>query len=199
MLSTKAEFARNNFRYPMHALATTRPIQRCCKESDFMEVTYLCTGCNSVIYTASVNQDPIIVKMLKANLVNPIIAEHEIDVETRILSKLNHPNIIEIKGAGRNPRAFIIVEYLAGGTLASLLHKHETKRESSFLTSFSTSSKRDTHLNQGLPIKFVLKAAIQLISAVKYLHEDISPIATVIHRGSFESFIRFHTLISCMI
>ena len=119
------------------------------------------------------NNEPVVVKMLKNKLAHPQVAEYEMCVESHILTKLKHPNVVNIKAAGRLPRPFIVLEHLEGGTLANLL---EAKNKSIMgLATITTTSK--------LSVIAALKISQQLISALKYLHEDLCPHATVIHRG----------------
>jgi len=56
----------------------------------------------------------------------------------------------------------IVLEELSGGTLSDLLERRR---------------------GEPLPCGRVLDIARQLISAMQYLHEDISPYAMIIHRG----------------
>eukprot|EP01037_Dinobryon_pediforme_P028995 gene28995-32482_t len=46
--------------------------------------------------------------------------------EAGILARLSHPNIIGIRGAGDDPRKFIVLELLGGGTLSQLLYPEKT-------------------------------------------------------------------------
>lgn len=92
------------------------------------------------------------------------------NLEMQILTKSNHPNIIGIKGAGEIPRKFIVVDYLEGGTLDQLL-KQQPPQNPAFPQKLS-----------GLPVACALSIARDLASALKYLHDDMHPNATVIHR-----------------
>ena len=112
-------------------------------------------------------------KMLKNKLSHPQVAEYEMCVESHILTKIKHPHIVDIKAAGRLPRPFIVLEHLEGGTLANLL---ETKNKTIMgIKNIAAANK--------LSLISALKIARQLILALKYLHEDLCPHATVIHRG----------------
>eukprot|EP01036_Dinobryon_divergens_P022034 gene22034-30266_t len=92
------------------------------------------------------------------------------DIETQLLASIDHPNIIAIKGAGVVPRKFIVVEHLPTGTLANVLDNPKILF-------------KDTQVeNSRIPIRGAILIARELISALKYLHDDLSPIATVIHR-----------------
>ena len=113
----------------------------------------------------------IVVKMLKNKLSNVRVAELEMDIEMQLLAAIDHPNIIAIKGAGVVPRKFVVVEHLPTGTLANVLDNP------------SIIFKDTQIVNSRIPVRGAILIARELISALKYLHNDLSPIATVIHRG----------------
>mmetsp|Transcript_13423 Transcript_13423/g.20259 ORF Transcript_13423/g.20259 Transcript_13423/m.20259 type:complete len:186 (+) Transcript_13423:241-798(+) len=112
----------------------------------------------------------VVIKMLKQKIFHRSIAEQEMSLEMHVLIKANHPNIIGIKGAGETPRKFIVVDYLEGGTLDQLLKKNQPQNPT------------HPHKKNGLPMASVLSIARDLASALKYLHDDMHPNATVIHR-----------------
>mmetsp|Transcript_5095 Transcript_5095/g.7554 ORF Transcript_5095/g.7554 Transcript_5095/m.7554 type:complete len:470 (-) Transcript_5095:295-1704(-) len=158
-----------DFHFPLKAFRTTRHISRSITECEFNDVTYLGSGSNSFVYTAVKNGEFMVVKMLKKNLKHGEIAEQELNLEMHLLTKITHPNIIAIKGAGKNPRSFIAVEHLAGGTLDQMLEGD------------AGSSQIKKSVNK-IALKACLSISKQLVSALKYLHEDLHPLATVIHR-----------------
>ena len=138
--------------------------------NEFSDVKYLGTGSNSLVYTAKRNDEMVAIKMLKQKLHHRSVAEQEMNLEMQILTKANHPNIIGIKGAGEIPRKFIVVDYLEGGTLDQLLKQQPPQNP-------ALSQK-----SSGLPVASALSIARDLVSALKYLHDDMHPNATVIHR-----------------
>jgi serine/threonine protein kinase len=160
-----------SFRFPLHNLTICKNISRTVKESEFRDVKYLCSGSNAYIYTATQNEEMIVVKMLKNKLSNVRVAELEMDIEMQLLAAIDHPNIIAIKGAGVVPRKFVVVEHLSTGTLANVLDNP------------SIIFKDTQIVNSRIPVRGAILIARELISALKYLHNDLSPIATVIHRG----------------
>eukprot|EP01036_Dinobryon_divergens_P033698 gene33698-43555_t len=87
-------------------------------------------------------------------------AVSEIVNEIQLLTKLRHPNIIGIKGARISGVPFVVLELLGGGTLSELIEFQK----------------------RTLPLQTALDIAHQLISALKYLHEDLNPYAMIIHR-----------------
>jgi serine/threonine protein kinase len=147
--------------------------------SDFTNVTvHSSGGCNSQVYVAKRNGEVVAIKMLKQSLQQREIAELEMSSEIHILTKITHPNIIKIKGAGNLPRKFIILEFLEGGTLQQALTKNiqlvKDKRNGVALSS----TKQSTLLT----ISSCLSMARELASALKYLHDDVHSEAVVIHR-----------------
>lgn len=177
MLQSSSEDA-SNFRFPLHQLTNVRSIPHHLKESEFRDVQYLCAGSNSYVYTAIQNDELVVVKMLKSKLSNPRVAEQEMEIEMHLLSKIEHPNIISVKGSGRLPRQFLVVEHLDRGTLSNILDDPSI---------FNPDS--DFKNGKRLSVKNSLSIARQLITALKYLHEDLSSNATIIHRGNYLSFL----------
>ena len=90
-----------------------------------------------------------------------------------MLARISHKNVIKVLGAGRIPRRFIVLEYLGGGSLNSLLADHQAKpglaqklfRKPSF--TYAT----------------LLARAKDMAEALDYLHFKCHPGATIIHRG----------------
>jgi serine/threonine protein kinase len=113
------------------------------------------------------NSKNVIVKMLKSKLSNQRVANQEMDSEMSILMRLNHPHIISMYGAGNEPRKFIVLEHLEGDTLDKLLHTKVLPGKS-----------------PSLSLKSSLGIASELASALKYMHDDFAPNATLIHRGT---------------
>ena len=97
---------------------------------DLKDVEYYTSGGNSYIYTASFNNQPVMIKMIKPEIQDDDIAFLEIDKEMVILSKLNHPNIVKLYGAGHNlqGRRFLVLEYLDGGTMQQMISVRKCKK-----------------------------------------------------------------------
>ena len=73
------------------------------------------------IYTALWKAKKVILKLIKADRINSLVASSEFETEVSVLSRLNHGNIVRYLGSGFDPRRFIVLEYLEGGTLASVI------------------------------------------------------------------------------
>jgi len=157
----------DDFHFPMKDLKSLKHISRSITENDFTEVVHIDTGSNSHVYKANRMGTVVVVKMLKKILKHAPTAEEELKTEMELLTKIDHPNIISIRGAGIVPRSFIVIDNLEGGTLEKLLEE----------TSFGS------HASKGLPLRKVVTLARDLATALFYLHEELNPFALIIHRG----------------
>jgi serine/threonine protein kinase len=86
-----------------------------------------------------------------------------------MLSRLDHPNIIKILGAGKVPRRFIVLEYLEE-TVTNVLTKR-TKQ-----SGFSLFRKPVFTYSE------ILEKSAQLASALHYIHDLVHTGATILHR-----------------
>jgi serine/threonine protein kinase len=86
-------------------------------------VEYLTDGGNSWIHTAVFQGKPVVVKTLKPEYQDVALAINEIEGELSIHSRLNHPNIVALLGAGLTSKGvrFFVLERLDGGTLTQML------------------------------------------------------------------------------
>lgn len=165
--SFQSLFPPRDFDFPIVAMETAHVISSTLDGEDYCDVKYLSSGSNAVVFTASKKDAPnktVVIKMLKPKVSHPKVAEQEMNLEMQILTKANHPNIIGIHGAGDAPRKFIAIDYLGGGTLEDLIRRYQG--------------------SSGIPLKMALPIALELASALKYLHDDMHPDAIVIHRGT---------------
>lgn len=91
--------------------------------SALKNVEYLTDGGNSWIHTAVCNGRPVVVKTLKPECQDVALALNEIEAELEIHSKLDHPHIVGLHGAGLTSKGvrFVVLERLDGGTLAQVL------------------------------------------------------------------------------
>jgi len=173
-LTVDSNSSIRDFDFPMNLLlfpSSSLQISTSLKGADFQNVQYLTSGSNSLVYTAEKFKKTLAIKMLKQNVRNYEVAEQEMNLETHILMKLEHPNIIGIQGAGMLPRQFIVIDYLEGGTLDDMM-----MCKSRLLPDSESETQVDLSLKSSLSI------ARELASALKYLHDDVHPHATVIHR-----------------
>ena len=163
------------------------PIQQKCFEDssgfDYNSVTFFRKGTKSTIYKAersAKDSQKVVIKMLKKSTHENTFAIQELTRELSILSSIVHDNIIKLVASGNYPRKFIAVEYLEGGSLLDLLRQNKES---------------DTE-NVGLSYLSVLSIAIELVAALKYLHDDFHRDAVIIHRGIHQSyFLRVNVIV----
>jgi hypothetical protein len=110
--------------------------------------------------------------MIKEEVAFEPVAVHEFDVEQGILARVNHPHIIKLLGSGRFPRRFIVLEYLEGGSLDTILSQNQAK------PGFAQKLfRRPTFTYENL-----LMRAKQMADALDFLHTRCHPGASIIHR-----------------
>ena len=133
-----SQHSRGTFSFKISNLEIRRDINRQVDLQEFTNMAFLTEGSNSHIFSATWQNQPVIIKMLQADKVNSTIAVHEFEVECELLTRIDHPNIVQVMGAGTHPRPFIVLERLRDlsevrwfPVCAGLLVKH-------FLTSTST-------------------------------------------------------------
>mmetsp|Transcript_16212 Transcript_16212/g.22140 ORF Transcript_16212/g.22140 Transcript_16212/m.22140 type:complete len:333 (+) Transcript_16212:232-1230(+) len=143
---------------------------------DFKNMHYFSDGSNCDIYIATYDNQQIIMKMLKNKVQNPRMALQEMISECDLLARLSHPNIVKILGKGKEPKNFIVLEYLSGGTLQQLLHP---RSDPVSILHFSSIFHKKKNV---LPMDRCLEMARDIASALKYLHEDCFDGAAIIHR-----------------
>jgi serine/threonine protein kinase len=166
----------STFSFPITTLPQLTFVPTKLTTKEFKRVEYLVNGSNSSIFTAYHGNEKVAVKMLKENPANLKIAEQELVFEAGILARLKHQNIISISGVGEKIRKFIVLEYLEGGTLAQLLKGQKPG---------STKAKQSSAPIRNLPVSMIINIAYSLASALNYLHVNVSPDATIIHRGKY--------------
>ena len=161
------------FSFPVGEIPSNPDVPDNLTNKDFSKITHICDGSNSNIYTAQYKNEKVIIKMIKEGLETDAIALHEFDLEYGMLSRMNHPHIIHILGAGYEPRRFMVLEYLSGGSLNDLLAQNEAKKGFANLM-----FRKPTFTYQNL-----LQKALHMAEALDYLHFHCHPGATIIHRG----------------
>ena len=153
------------------------------KRSDFTDVAYLGNGSNSFVYSANLGIDKtkVVIKMLKTQINNRRVAEQEIVSEAGILARLSHPNIVRIHGAGEDPRKFIVLEFLGGGTLSQLIYPPKSSSSSDIVGRIRDMYRKPPSVLPMLRILYILR---EIARAVNYLHNEFNEYAMVLHRGT---------------
>eukprot|EP01036_Dinobryon_divergens_P030328 gene30328-39557_t len=155
----KAHAEKSLYRIPPYILTDRLNISTSMNRNEIQVEQFIFRGKKCEIYTANVNfLQTVVIK--KAT--NEAFAEKDILNEIQMLTKIKHKNIIAIKGARTtNLEPFMVLETLGGGTLSDVIE-----------------GAQGTLLPRGR----ALDIAHQLISAIHYLHEELSPYAMMIHR-----------------
>jgi len=137
-------------------------------------VEYLTDGGNNWIHTAVLHGKSVVVKTLKPECQDVALAINEIEGELEIHSRLDHPNIVKLIGAGFTPRGvrFVVLERLDGGTLTQLLGYDTRIRD----------RRRRFWTKKKISYMDVLKCARSLADGLAYCHGRAIPNAMVMHR-----------------
>jgi len=140
--------------------------------NSFEEMKHIADGSNANIFLGKFMGMKVVVKMIKEDVQSNPVAVHEFDVEHGMLSRFSHPHIIRLLGAGMMPRRFIVIEYLGGGSLATVL---ENNKEKPGLAQRFFRKPTFTYAN-------LLMRARDMADALNYLHSRVHDGAVVIHR-----------------
>ena len=129
-------------------------------------IKYLASGGSSNVYTAMFQGTPAIIKVLKPELADNEISMNQMESEISILSKLNHPHIVKLYGAGYNSKQrFIILEQLDGGTMDKIFDKNS----------------KIIMKKNSLPLNDVFSNALAIANAMSYFHSALDGY-TILHR-----------------
>jgi hypothetical protein len=137
-------------------------------------VEYLTDGGNSWIHTAVFHGKAVVVKTLKPECQDVALAINEIEGELAVHSRLNHPNIVNLLGAGMTSRGvrFVVLERLDGGTLSQRLGYDTRIRD----------RRRRFWRRKTFSFVDVLRVARSIADAMAYCHESAIPGSVVLHR-----------------
>jgi serine/threonine protein kinase len=119
--------------------------------------------------------DFLFLSLVRINLLNRLFSSSSSSITLGTLARVRHPNIIRIIGAGSLPRRFIVLEWLGGGTLNTLLAENQ---QSIGLAGRFFHKPTFTYSS-------LLLNAKNIAEALDYLHFSCHPGATIIHRGEF--------------
>jgi hypothetical protein len=178
-MSEQSESLRNQqlksvYVYPILSLPIKHQTRDNLTLDDFNDVKHIADGSNANIFLAMLGREKVVIKMIKVEAEYDPIAIEEFELERAVLTRLDHPTIIRVHGSGSTPRRFIVLEYLAGGSLNTLLNENLAKpglaqklfRKPSF-----------TYLA-------LLQAASEMAQALDYLHSKCYVGASLLHRGT---------------
>jgi serine/threonine protein kinase len=160
------------FSYPVADIPVKNWVPDNLEMEHFTEIQYIADGSNSNIFLARLNGEKVVIKMIREDIQQDHVAVHEFDVEHGTLARVNHPNIIKLKGAGRRPRRFIVLEWLGGGTLNAILSQNQAKSGLA-----QKLFRRPSFTYQNLIMR-----ARDIAEALRFLHSHCHIGASIIHR-----------------
>jgi serine/threonine protein kinase len=94
--------------------------------STFTGVEHRIDSSSCHIYTAKWGGKAVILKLIKADRITSPVAVAEFETEASVLSRIRHPHIVKFLGSGYQPRRFLVLELLDGGSLSHSLGTHYT-------------------------------------------------------------------------
>eukprot|EP00752_Nemacystus_decipiens_P014627 g13025.t1 len=166
---------------------------------ELRDVHYLTNGGMCAIYTAEWRGRRVVVKMPRDDCAQPEVARKDLETEIDILQRLQHPNIVEMLGAGfvdpldvdaadgedrgefrgveQESKRFVLLEYLVGGTLTESMLMRNPPADG-----MMSSVVRRWQQNWQFPTKKAIDSALQLASALSYLHGRAVEGSFVVHR-----------------
>ncbi|CAN0190606.1 unnamed protein product [Pylaiella littoralis] len=166
---------------------------------ELRDVHYLTNGGMCSIYTAEWRGRRVVVKMPRDDCAQPEVARKDLETEIDILQRLQHPNIVEMLGAGfvnpldvdadggergefsdldQDSKRFVLLEYLVGGTLTESMLMRNPPSDGMMSSVVS----RRWQQNWQFPTKKAIDSALQLASALSYLHGRAIEGSFVVHR-----------------
>jgi serine/threonine protein kinase len=115
-----------------------------------------------------------VVKTLKPECQDVALAINEIEGELAVHSRLNHPNIVGLIGAGTTSKGvrFVVLERLDGGTLTQMLGYDTRIRD----------RRRRFWRRKQFSFLDVLRVARSIADAMAYCHQDAIPGCICLHR-----------------
>jgi Protein kinase domain len=137
-------------------------------------VEYLTDGGNSWIHSAVYQGKPVVIKTLKPEAQDLVVAMNEMEGEMALHGRLHHENIVPLIGAGTTSKGvrFLVLERLDGGTLAQMLGYDTRIRD----------RRRRFWRKKQFSYLDVLRIGRATAEAMKYLHESAIPGCMILHR-----------------
>lgn len=160
------------FSYPIGNIPVKNWVPDNLEMEHFTEIQYIADGSNSNVFLARLSGEKVVIKMIREDIQHDPVAVHEFDVEYGTLARVSHPNIIKLKGAGRRPRRFIVLEWLGGGTLNSILNQHQVK----------SGLAQKLFRRPSFTYQTLLLRARDIAEALRFLHSHCHVGASIIHR-----------------
>jgi len=142
----------------------------------FLATKHFCNGSHSRIFKAEMKQDmtskKVVLKVLSESSVHSDVAQKDFQVEIGILTRLNHPHLVNIVGYGELKskmgdeyvRPLIALECLQGDTL-----------------SYHLGLKRSFHVQPFTKLRY-FRIAKEFASVLDYIHTRVHPDFILMHR-----------------
>ncbi len=170
------------FSYPIGDIPVKYTLPSDLTLESFNDVKHIADGSNSNVYLGKYNHQRVIIKMIKEEAEHDPIAIQEFDLEYGTLARLNHPNIIGVVGAGFEPRRFIVLEHLGGGSLNTMLNKNQEQKDIGKDTTSGPSFTNKLFRKPSFTYANLLQNARLMAEGLDYLHRTCHPGACFIHR-----------------
>jgi len=162
---------RKPFLFPISSLgAASKEINYILSMNDMTDLKHFTDGSHSNIFKGSFRKISCVAKVIRQKSLANAVAKKEFQTELDLLSRIRHKCIVTLLGSGRiigrdgQPRTFLVLECLNGGTLQQLI------------------AKRTFFRSPVLTKQKCLEIALQLASVLAYLHEEMHSEAVLIHR-----------------
>lgn len=149
---------------------------------DFKDINFIDKigeGAHSFVYNANIDNNVLVVKVMKHIFSNCTISYCEFKSELCYLSRLNNKNIIKLYGFGVEPTTFIVTEYLENGTLLDFLIKKQDELDNIYYRLYKKFFKKKYHKENILES---IDIGLQIANGMKYLHYFADSNSTFIHR-----------------
>ncbi len=149
---------------------------------ELKNMTYMTQGAMCDIFTADYRGMKVVVKVPRTDCEELDVAVRDLEVELEVLSICNHKHIIKLIGAGyrpSEPHRFIALELLELGTLRDTLNAGENDARAG---ASGPKNVKKTKKYQTFHVLRMVEKALELASAIQYLHDEVSPSIFIIHR-----------------
>ena len=118
------------------------------------------TGGMGTVYKArhKLMRRTVAIKVVDPHLVSCTSTLNRFQVEAEAVSCLNHPNVVTVHDFGLSPRAYLVMSYLHGTSLAQLLETHD-----------------QIEMSRSLPIFEQICAGLAHAHSMGVVHRDLKP------------------------
>ena len=158
----------DGFRVHVERLPEVSSVPTSLPWSTFHSIEHRIDSSSCHIYTAFWGDRQVILKLIKADRITSPVAVAEFETEASVLCRLRHPHIVRFLGSGYQPRRFLVLELLDGGSLSHALGVRVDKDQRSWRKYFSFLE--------------ALRLARAMADGLDYLHRHWHDAISIIHR-----------------